>query len=171
MAEMNLDALWQWLEFSPIGTFVAESSWAFPASESAHVVALVLVVGSIAIMDLRLLGVASKSCAVTELSSETLPWTWGAFVLAVITGFLLFSSNASGYAANSFFVWKMVLLVLAGLNMAVFHVFTWKSVHDWDADCAVPLAGKVAGGLSLIFWIAVITCGRWIGFTLGGYTF
>lgn len=168
---MNLDALWEWLEYSPVGEFVAISSWAFPAIESAHVVALVLVVGTIAIMDLRLLGLASKSCAVTELSKETLPWTWVAFVAAVITGLLLFASNASGYAANLFFLWKMALIVLAGINMAIFHVFTWKSVHNWDVDCAVPLAGKIAGALSLIFWIVVVTCGRWIGFTLGGFQF
>ena len=168
---MNLDALWQWLEYSPVGDFVAVSAWAFPALESAHVIALVLVVGTIMIMDLRLLGLASKSCAVTELSSDTLPWTWGAFALAVITGLLLFTSNASGYAANPFFVWKMVLIVLAGINMAIFHVFTWKSVHNWDVDCAVPPAGKVAGALSLIFWITVVAFGRWIGFTLGWFNF
>ncbi len=63
----------------------------------------------------------------------------------------------------------MLLILIAGINMAVFHVFTWKSVHSWDVDCDVPLAGKVAGGLSLLFWVAVLTCGRWIGFTLGGF--
>ncbi len=166
---MNLDAFWQALEYSPIGDFVAVSGWAFPALESAHVIGVVLVVGSIAIMDLRLLGVASKVCSVSQLSRDTLPWTWAAFVVAAVTGGLLFFSNASGYAANSFFQWKMVLLILAGLNMAIFHFFTWKSVHNWDVDCEVPTAGKVAGALSLIFWILVVTCGRWIGFTLGGF--
>ena len=82
-----------------------------------------------------------------------------------------FTSNASGYAANPFFVWKMVLIVLAGVNMGIFHFFTWKSVHNWDVDCAVPLAGKIAGALSLVFWIVVVTCGRWIGFTLGWFQF
>lgn len=166
---MNLDGLWHALEYSPVGDFVAVSGWAFPGLESAHVISIALVVGSIAIMDLRLLGVASRSCAVTELSRETLPWTWIAFVLAAITGGLLFCSNASGYAANPFFQWKMVLIILAGVNMAIFHFFTWRTVHEWDVDCAVPTAGKIAGALSLIFWIAVVTCGRWIGFTLSSF--
>lgn len=166
---MDLSALWQSLEYSPVGDFVAVSGWAFPALESAHVVAVVLVVGTIAIMDLRLLGLASRDCAVTELSRDTLVWTWIAFIAAVITGGLLFTSNASGYAENPFFQWKMVLIVLAGINMAIFHFFTWKTVHSWDSDCAVPTAGKIAGALSLIFWVAVVFCGRWIGFTLGGF--
>src|SRR5690606_6302775 len=124
--------LWNWLEYSPLGDFVAVSAWAFPALESAHVVAITLVVGTLALMDLRLLGLASKSCSVTELSRDTLPWTWVAFVAAALTGFALFSSNAGGYASNMFFQWKMVLIVLAGVNMAIFHFFTWRSVHKWD---------------------------------------
>jgi hypothetical protein len=164
---MTLQSFWQSLETSAVGTYVAESAWAFPTIESAHVIALVTVVGSIAVMDLRLLGLASRSCAVTLMSRDTLPWTWGAFVLAAITGALLFVSNASGYAGSVYFQLKMVLLVLAGLNMAAFHLFTWRSVTNWDSDCAVPLGGKIAGGLSLLFWVLVIFFGRAVGFTLG----
>jgi hypothetical protein len=164
---MNLENLWQTLETSAIGTFIAESPWAFPMVESAHVIAIVTVVGTIAVMDLRLLGLASSDCAVTSMSRDTLRWTWGAFVLAAITGGLLFISNASGYAGNPWFIRKMIVLVLAGANMAVFHLFTWRSVGRWDSDCAVPLAGKIAGGLSLFFWVLVVFFGRVVGFTLG----
>lgn len=166
---MNLGALWQTLERSTVGTFVAESAWAFPTIETVHVIALVTVVGTIAVMDLRLLGLASRQCAVTVMSRDTLPWTWGAFVLALITGSLMFVSKASSYAINPYFQWKMVLLVLAGLNMAVFHFFTWRSVQNWNSDCDVPLGAKIAGGLSLFFWILVVFFGRAVGFTLGIY--
>lgn len=164
---MNLDALWLSLETSGIGDFVATSGWAFPAIESLHVIALVTVVGTIAVMDLRLLGLASNKCAVTEMSRDTLPWTWGAFIVAAITGLLMFVSKASSYVINPYFLWKMVLLVLAGLNMAILHSFAWKSVKEWNIDCAVPTAGKIAGLLSLLFWIGVVFFGRAIGFTLG----
>jgi len=127
------------------------------------------VVGSIAVMDLRLLGVASRDCAVTAVSRETLPFTWGAFVIAVLTGSLLFVSKASGYAINPWFQLKMAALLLAGLNMAVFHLTAWRGVGKWNADCAVPLGGKIAASLSLLFWICVIFFGRVIGFTLGIY--
>ncbi len=167
---MDLDAFWNWLEYSPVGDFVATSAWAFPTLESVHVIGLALVVGSIAIMDLRLLGLASKKIPVTRLSRDVLPWTWVAFAIAAITGLLLFTGNASSYAANPFFQWKMVLLVLAALNMLAFHLITWKSVGRWDLG-ATPIGAKLAGGLSLVFWIAVVTTGRWIGFTLGSFYF
>jgi len=163
---MNLGTLWQSLETSGVGTFVAESAWAFPLLESLHVIALVTVVGSIAIMDLRLLGLAGRGWTVTALSRDTLPLTWGAFVLAAITGGLLFVSRATTYVINPWFLVKMVLLVLAGVNMAILHSFAWKSVHQWDSTASVPTAAKVAGGLSLVFWILVVFCGRVIGFTL-----
>jgi len=165
---VSLKNLWTSLETSSVGSFVAESAWAFPTIESVHVIALVTVVGTIAVMDLRLLGWVGRQTRVTSISSDTLPWTWGAFVLAAITGSLLFVSKAGTYAANPYFRLKLVFLVLAGLNMALFHFTTWKTVHQWDEDeRAIPTAGKVAGALSLIFWICVVFFGRAIGFTLG----
>jgi hypothetical protein len=165
---MILNSLWQSLENSGLGTYIASSEWAFPTIETFHVIALVTVVGSIAIMDMRLLGLTSRNQTVTSLSQDTIPLTWGAFVLAAITGLLLFVSKATTYAANPYFQFKMVLLVLAGLNMAAFHLFTWRSVKDWDSDPAmIPGAAKLAGGLSLLFWVVIVFCGRTIGFTLG----
>lgn len=166
---MNLASLWQSLEASAVGSFVAESAWAFPTLESIHVIAIVTVVGTIAVMDLRLLGLASRDYAVTNMSRDTLTWTWGAFVLAAITGVLLFVSKATSYAINPYFQLKMVMLALAGLNMAIFHVSIWRSVQTWDSAAAIPLGAKVAGGLSLAFWTLVIFFGRTIGFTLGIY--
>jgi hypothetical protein len=95
-----------------------------------------------------------------------LPWTWGAFVIAAITGSLLFSSNAAKYAHNAFFEGKMVLLAAAGVNMAIFHAFGLRDVARWDTAQRTPPAAKAAGAVSLLLWVAVVTCGRWIGFTL-----
>ena len=161
--------IWEAIEYSSIGIFVAESGWAFPTLETIHVIALVTVVGMIAIVDLRLIGVAGRGIAVSKLSKDTLPWVWGAFVLAAITGLLLFASKASSYVINPYFLWKMVLLALAGLNMMYLHLTTWRTVEHWDLDPSVPTAAKVAGWLSLIFWILVVFFGRAIGFTLGIY--
>lgn len=159
--------IWQSIEYSGLGLFVAESTWAFPALETLHVIALVTVVGTIAIMDLRMIGVAGRNWAVSDLSKDTLPWTWGAFVMAAITGGLLFISKASSYVINPYFLWKMGMLVLAGLNMMYFHFITWRTVEHWDRDPTVPMAVRVAGILSLVFWILVVFFGRAIGFTLG----
>lgn len=166
---MILQSLWEALEASSVGTFVASSDWAFPAIESLHVIALVTVVGAIAVMDLRLLGVASRNSTVTQMSNDTLPLVWGAFVLAAITGSLLFVSKATGYVKNPYFIAKMVCLALAGLNMAYFHLTAWRTVHSWDQAAVIPRAGKIAAGLSLAFWLGVVFFGRVIGFTLGLY--
>jgi hypothetical protein len=165
---MTLDSLWSALQRSPVGEFVTVSSWAFPALESVHVIAISLVVGSIVIVDLRLLGMASHDRAVTKVSRDTLPWTWFMFGVAAMSGGLLFTAHAGEYAINPYFQWKLALIVLAGLNMAAFHAFTWRGVARWD-DGAAPLAGKIAGGLSLLFWIGVVFLGRAVGFTLAQF--
>src|SRR5690606_18232449 len=129
----------------------------------------VTVIGTIALVDLRLVGVKGHALRVSQLASDTLPWTWGAFALAAITGTLLFISKASSYMINPYFLAKMALLALAGLNMMYFHLTTWRAVDRWELAPSFPPAAKVAGWLSLIFWLGVIFCGRAIGFTLGIY--
>ncbi len=161
--------IWESIEYSSLGTSIAESLWAFPTLETIHVIALVTVFGTILIMDLRLLGIAGNQWAVTQMSKDTLPWTWGAFVLAAITGTLLFVSKASTYMVNPYFLTKLGLLALAGLNMAYFHFVTYKTVSDWDAAPTLPAGAKLAATVSMVAWIGVVFCGRAIGFTLGIY--
>ena len=159
--------IWESIEYSGFGTTIAESTWMFPTLETLHVIALVTVLGTIFVMDLRMLGWTSNRFAVTKLAKDTLPWTWGAFVFAAITGLLLFASKASSYVANPYFLWKMSMMALAGLNMMYFHFITWRTVAHWDRDASMPTAVKVAAGLSIVFWILVVFFGRAIGFTLG----
>ena len=142
-------------------------SWMFPALETVHVFSLVAVLGAIAVVDWRLLGFASQDHSVALLSRQALPWTWVGFVLAVVSGTLMFLGQAQEYATNPAFQFKLLLIVLAGANMLAFHFITWKSVGRWDQHAPPPLAAKVAGGLSLVFWIGVVACGRWIAFTHG----
>lgn len=167
---MTLNSLWASLEGSTFGSTIASSEWLFPIIETLHVIAVVSVVGAIVMMDLRLLGMASRNRLVTAVSRDTLPLTWIAFAGAVITGLLLFVSKATSYMVNPYFLFKMALLLLAGLNMAIFHLFTWKDVANWDGSIvALPRAAKLAGLGSLIFWVLIVLCGRIIGFTLGIY--
>jgi hypothetical protein len=167
---MILQGLWQGLENSGLGQYIASSSWAFPTIETVHVIAIVTVLGSIAIVDLRLLGLASTETKVTELSHDTLPLTWGAFAIAVVSGLLLFISKATTYMVNPYFLSKMVLIALAGINMGVFHLLTWRTINQWDRNPQVPLAAKIAGGTSLGFWVFVVFVARAIGFTLDKYS-
>jgi hypothetical protein len=159
-------AILKWLETTPLSVFILESEWAFPTIESVHVIAIALVIGTISIVDLRLLGLASTKRGFTELSHEVLPWTWLAFSAAAIAGLLLFISHATEYFDNMAFRIKLLLILLAGINMLYFHLFTCRNVSKWDRNSAVPMAARIAGGISLACWIAVVGFGRWIGFSM-----
>jgi hypothetical protein len=121
------------------------TEWLFPIIETLHVMALTIVVGSIAMMDLRLLGIASRNSAVSRLSNEVLPWTWTAWAVAAVFGTLMFMG-------------------LAGLNMLIFHFGAYRQVVRWD-EGEPPMSAKTAGALSLLLWIGVVFFGRWVGFT------
>jgi hypothetical protein len=163
---VELDRVLAWLQSTTVATTISENEILFPWIESIHVLAIVLVVGTISIVDLRLLGVASLDRTVRRLMSDVLPFTWGAFAVAATTGSLMFSSDAVHYAHNFFFRGKLVLLALAGLNMAVFHLAGIGDVERWGATRRTPVAAKAAAGVSLLVWVAVVAFGRGIGFTM-----
>ncbi len=153
-------------EHSAIADAIREDDLLFPLIETVHVLAISLVVGSISIVDLRLLGLASVTRPAGALTRSVLPITWMAFAFAVTSGALLFVSHASQYLANKFFLAKLAIIVAAGLNMALFHAITAKGLDRWDMDPLPPAAARAAGALSLLLWIFAIACGRWIGFTM-----
>lgn len=156
----------QWLQDSSIATAIREGETAFPWIECVHVLALTVVIGSIAIVDLRLLGVASRDRGVAQTTAGVLPVTWTAFAFAVTTGTLMFASNATVYAHNFYFQLKMALIALAGINMAVYHLFLNRGVDTWHTAAVTPLRARIVGGLSLCLWVAIAAFGRWIGFTI-----
>ena len=161
-----LQDLITFVEHGTLGELVRENDLLFPFIESVHVLAVCLVVGSIAVVDLRLLGFASIDRPVGRLMRSILPITVGTFGLAVAAGSLLFISQASKYLENRFFIAKITLIALAGVNMAVFHLIGARNLDQWENDALPPLFARVAGGLSLFLWVSIVACGRWIGFTM-----
>jgi len=162
----TLQLLLHYLQDTPFATAIREGDTLFPWIECVHVLAITFVVGSIAAVDLRLLGLASRDRRFSRLNAEIVPLTWCAFAVALVSGFLLFSSKAVQYAANLSFDLKMLLLLLAGLNMAAFQLLTFRGVSAWDIGPATPLRAKLAGALSLTLWVGIVACGRTIGFTM-----
>ena len=155
----------EWLQRTAVAVSIRDSLYTFPVLESIHVVGLALVFGTIAILDLRLLGVASTDRPVSRLMADLLKWTWAAFAVTALTGGLMFSTNALVYFHNTFFRAKMILLVLAGLNMLVFELTARKTIDRWDRASTTPSSAKVVATISLVIWIGVIVAGRVIGFT------
>ena len=166
----SLEPFLQSLQDSGLATAIREGESLFPWIECAHVLALSLVLGSIAIVDLRLLGLASRDRTVAQTMAAVLPVTWTAFVFVVLTGGLMFTSNATVYAHNFYFQIKMALIALAGMNMTLFHLFLSRGVDGWQTPALTPLRARFVGALSLCLWIAIAAFGRWIGFTLNAPT-
>lgn len=152
------------LQGTSLGTAVRSGALLFPVCETIHVAGLALVIGTISIVDLRLLGLASMQRRVTDLTRQMLPLTWIGFGIALVSGSMMFSANASHYVDIIYFQLKFVFLALAAANMLVFHLLIWRSVEVWDIAPAPPFVARLAGGVSLGCWITVVFLGRWVGF-------
>lgn len=159
---MSLEAFWDWLANTDLA-FEIGATWWFPLLESIHVVAIVLVVGSILTVDLRLLGFAARAYPVSRVSRELTPWAWAGFAVATVTGTGMFITRPAAYAANPAFQAKLILLLLAGVNVAALHTRVMRDVDRWDTAPATPTNAKLAGTVSLVIWVGVILAGRWTG--------
>jgi hypothetical protein len=164
---VNAPSFVQSIESSAVGEWMRNHVLAMPLVEAAHVLCIAVVFGTILVVDLRLLGLFDRQRAVTRVADEMLRLTWIAFIGAVLTGALYFAANAGTYWFNTAFRFKMLAILLAGINMAVFQFVTYKGVAGWDRDAAPPRAARIAGGLSILIWTTVVVLGRVIGFTKG----
>ena len=161
---MQLEVIYEWLQNTKVADAIGESSYLFPLLESLHVLSITAMMGSIALVDLRLVGWINRDRPVSQVLREVLPLTIGAFISSVITGTLLFTSHAVQYMRNGPFVAKMALMGVAGINIVVFHGVIQRSMPQWDLGKPPPRA-VIAGSISLVLWIVIVACGRWIGFT------
>jgi hypothetical protein len=122
-----------------------------------------VLVGSIVVLDLRLLGL-SRALPVRTLANHVLPWTIGAFVVIVPTGFLMFMTHASDFINNPAFQLKLALIALAGVNAATFHTRGFRRSVQWDRDASPPAAAKAHAAASIAIWVGVISCGRLLAY-------
>ena len=149
-----------WLGETPLATGIAESTWLFPAVEVVHVFAISLVFGTIAIIDLRLLGFGVQEQPIAAVAHDAERWLVRGLAVMITTGILLFMCFATKYYYLTFFWVKMASLL-------VVIVFTW-SVHRrvamaGDADVR-PVWRKFVALMSLLLWTTVAVGGRYIGF-------
>jgi hypothetical protein len=154
----------EWLAQTRASVAMAESVWAFPIVESVHVLGLCLFLGMATILDLRLLSLVMRDLTVSEVVTRLLPWTAAGFAVMVISGMLTFLNAPVRYYENIFFRIKMVALLLAGLNVWVFHSGIWLEVSDWDRDAVPPFRARLAGALSLVLWACIVVAGRMIAY-------
>ena len=155
------------LEASGLGQAMRQWLWLYPMVETVHLVGIGLLFGSIAVLDLRLLGV-SRRIPVRLLARHVLPWTAASFLLIVPSGFMMFSAHATEFIESPVFLLKMLLIVAAGLNAALFHAVVSPSMEVWDSEemrkLGPPPSARVSAGVSLAIWISVIACGRLLAY-------
>jgi uncharacterized membrane protein len=144
----------------PWASGVKESSWQFPVIESVHSLALSVMLWPAAILDLRLLDLVMRRRPVSQVAAQFLPWTWTGFMVMVLSGVVLFWSEAVKCYNSPFFRVKVILLAVAGINAFIFHVTVFRDAAAWDQNAATPLRAKLAGGFSLAVWIGVVAMGR-----------
>jgi hypothetical protein len=161
---MSLLSFCEWLADTRWSIALHGSSWAYSIVESVHVLTLCLFLGMALMLDLRLLGVTLRRARVSEVAGQLLPWTVAGFVLMVISGTLLFYAIPVRTYQSIFFRAKAVMLILAGLNVWVFHSMMYRRVGEWERDPILPRRVRVAAGLSLALWAGIVIAGRMIAY-------
>jgi hypothetical protein len=151
------------IEGLAIARAMRESLWLYPGVEIAHIVGFTILVGSVAMFDLRVLGL-SKDIPVRALARHLLPWSVAALFLIVPTGLMMFAAHAGDFLNNRAFQVKMALLLTALMNAAFFHTGPYQTVKSWDTHAAAPLLAKASVVLSLALWIGIISCGRLLAY-------
>jgi hypothetical protein len=164
---VDILSLCAWIERTPFAAAMRNSAWLFDITETTHTLGIVLVAGTIMLVDLRLLGFGLKREPVTEVIGRIVPWTLSGFALMFFTGAWLFASEARKLYHSPIFRIKLLLLALAGLNALIFHLTVYRSAAGWKDDEPLPPRARLAGILSLLLWISIIAAGRSIAYGPG----
>lgn len=163
---MSVLELCQWIQDTQIGTAIRESLLVFPIIEGTHVISLAFSIGVLMWFDLRLMGVMMREEPVSEVFAQVKPWILAGFGLTFLTGGLLFWSYAAKCYNSSYFRVKMMLLVLAGVNVLVYHLTIDRRKSEWDRAPVPPSQARMAGFLSLLLWLIVVAVGRLMAYNL-----
>jgi hypothetical protein len=150
----------QWLNETNVSVAIRESNLIFPIIEGTHLLAIGVSAGTIALTDLRLLGWVMKKDPASKVLSSLLPFTIGGFIVVFITGGFLFWAEPAKSYINPWFRFKLLFLILAGLNALVFHLGIYQRMDKWDSDAHPPSRARMAGAFSLVLWATVIWLGR-----------
>ncbi|MFF4270381.1 DUF6644 family protein [Streptomyces sp. NPDC001536] len=160
-----MDSVFSWLEDTGFAEAVRGTAYLYPMLESVHIIGIALLIGPAAAFDLRLLGVGRRVLPVTTAAHHLLRISHLGFVIAAVTGVVMFLPGASLIADRGSAPWKLGLILLAGLNILIFHRRTYRGVADWDMDRPTPVAARVAAVVSLTSWSGVTIAGRLLAYT------
>lgn len=156
--------LFEAVQAMPSSLAIRESIYLYPVIESVHVLSTCLFLGLVTMMDLRLVSATLRSAPLTDVQHRLFPWQMVGLALMMVSGGLLVYTEPLRFYSNIFFQVKMVLLLLAGLNMLVFHTGVYRRVAEWDHHEVFPGSARAAGALSMILFSGIVVCGRMIAY-------
>jgi hypothetical protein len=147
--------MWETLQHAEWAATLAESRWLYGLISVVHYCSLFLCVGTIVLLDLRILGIANRNWALAALAEQLGPSTWIGFGFAMVSGFLLFATEAGDYAAVTPFRVKMLIIVMA----VIFTLIVQCNVAKWDRAPGMPIAAKLLAVASIVLWLGAILVG------------
>jgi hypothetical protein len=163
---MSILEICQWLQGMGWATAIRESILMFPVLEGSHLLGIAVMLAPTFLLDIRLLGWGWKGDSVGKIAYTFLPVTFFGAGLMVVTGTLLFCSEAVKCYNSTYFRIKVIALIVAGLNPLIFHTTIWRRLTQWENLTTPPSRARLAGGLSLFFWIVVVAAGRYTAYNL-----
>lgn len=155
-----IEHLIEWVGSTSLSLWVTQWNWTWVILEILHFFGLCVLLGSLLIIDLRLIGFF-RSIPIAD-THRILPWTFVGFAINLITGILFYFGDPARYTINIGFQIKMLLIILAGLNALWFYLKIDKPMRTWDQHGDTPGLAKLIGSLSLLIWFSVLLCGRLI---------
>lgn len=150
----------EWLQGTPLAIFVAETLWAYPLMETLHTIGMAMLVGALGLINLRVLGYKPELPVLG--TRDLLPLAWLGFTINLISGLALFTSDAVYFFSSWTFRFKLLLIVLGGLNAALLSQSIFRD--GAGADVLERPSVKWIARSSLLFWIMAILAGRLVAY-------
>ena len=150
-----MSGLMELLEHNSFTNLLNNIGWMYATFAVIHYFSIFILVGTVVILDLRILGVAARSQGVAQLSETLSPWTWTALALALLSGFTMFTTDAVDFFPDIVFRWKMIVLFLAIVSTIVVQLYVTK----WDRSPAMSAGAKMLALVSLVLWLGTILAG------------
>ena len=144
--------MWEALQHTGWVTTLATSRWLYGLVSVVHYSAVFFCVGTIVLLDLRILGVAYRNQALSVLAEQLRPWAWTGFGAVAVSGFLLFAVEAGSFATVTPFRLKMLVIVLAVVSALATE---WR-LPKWDRAPAMPVTARVVAVISILLWLGAI---------------
>jgi len=159
-----------WLATTSLSQAFQDHAWVIPTSQSIHILAVSVVFASVLMINLRLLGIVTRGRSVSQLSNSLLPWIWRGLAVLLFTGIVQTVAEPVRQFVTPVFWAKMVMILIVVTMTTLYAKAVRRNAPLWDADSSRPASAAVLAAISTLLWLAIIVCGRFIGYTWSFYT-